>query len=74
MKRGGFLDLRHPMFRPVWSRALAVALIGGWALWELSRGQLFWAILFGAAAGWMAYSFFVAFDPAEYGQDDEEGP
>ncbi len=60
---GRFLDLEHPFFLPAWRRAAVVALCLGWALVELSAGQFFWAILFGAAGAYAAYGFFVAWDP-----------
>ena len=64
MKR--LFDLRSPFFASPGRRAAAVAVCGGWALYELSQGALFWALLFGAAAAWMAYAFFIAFDPEDY--------
>jgi len=54
------------MFRPLWVRVLSVVIIGGWALVEATQNSVFWAILFGAAAGWMAWCFFVRFDPDDY--------
>ena len=64
-------DLRHPFFRPAWRRALTTALAGGWALFELATGSVFWAILFGAAAAWCVYEFHVVFDPANYEERDD---
>ena len=66
-----FFDLRTPFFRPFWSRALVTAVCLGWALFELSTGAVFWAILFGAMGAWCAWEFFVVFDPANYEPDDE---
>ncbi|WP_308915548.1 hypothetical protein [Jannaschia sp. LMIT008] len=65
-KKRGFLSLAHPMFRPLWSRVLATVLVAGWTVMEVLNGAVFWAILFGAACAWMAWNFFVAFDPEEY--------
>lgn len=65
-------DLRHPFFRPLWSRALVTGLALGWALVELSAGNTGWALLFGAAGGWCFYQFFVVFDPADYTKKDED--
>ncbi|UWQ21299.1 hypothetical protein [Jannaschia sp. W003] len=57
-----FLDLRHPMFRPLWARVLAVAVVGGWAAVELLRGAPVWAAVFAAAAGWMAWSLLIRWE------------
>ena len=60
------IDLRHPMFRPLWVRLLAVGLVGAWAAVEAARGAPLWAAGFGAAAAWMAWCFFWAFRPEDY--------
>jgi hypothetical protein len=57
-----FFDIQHPMFIPLWRRLLIVAASFGWAMVELSSGQVFWAALFGAAGLYCAYQFFVVFD------------
>ncbi len=61
-----FFDVQHPMFRPLWLRVVIVAVALGWALFELLVAQSpFWAILFGAAGAFLAYEFFIAFDPKD---------
>lgn len=45
------IDPNHRFFRPLWVRILCVALPFGWAIFEMMTGNLFWAILFGAAGG-----------------------
>lgn len=60
-----FLDVQHPFFRPLWRRVAVVAVCLGWAGVELASGEVFWAILFGAAGGYCAYQFFLVFDPPE---------
>jgi hypothetical protein len=62
----GLLDVNHHWFRPLWVRVLFTAMIGGWTVFEIWRGSPFWAILFGAATGWLIYQWFVVFDPAKY--------
>ena len=69
MKRG-FLDVQSPVFRPLWLRGAITALCVVWALIELSRGAVFWAVLFGAAGAYLFYQFFIVFDP----QDPEDQP
>jgi hypothetical protein len=61
-----FFDIRHPFFRPLWRRIAVVAVTLGWALVELSGGNTFWAILFGALGLYAAWEFFVVYDPANY--------
>ena len=58
-------DLDHPFFRPLWIRALVVAVCLGWALFEFATGSPFWGVLFGAAGLYAAYRFFVTFDPRD---------
>ena len=61
-----FLDVRHPMFRPLWARLLAVGLPAAWAAFEAVRGEWLWAAVFGVAAGYLAWAYLIAFDPADY--------
>lgn len=65
------LDVRHPLFLPLWRRVVLVAFCLGWALMELVLGNPLWAILSGAAGAWCGYQFFVVFDPAEYQPPDD---
>ena len=58
-----FLDVQSPFFRPLWLRVVTTAACIGWAIFELLTGGMFWAILFGAAGAYLAWQFFVAFDP-----------
>jgi hypothetical protein len=53
------VDPNHPFFRPLWVRILCVVLTLGWALFELSTGSVFWAILFGAAGIYLGVMLFV---------------
>lgn len=65
-----FFDIRHPVFLPLWRRVLVVGLSGGWALLELTGGNPGWALIFGAAAAYCGWEFFVVFDPENYKDDD----
>jgi len=56
-------NVQSPVFRPLWLRAAIVAFVGGWAILELSGGNYGWAALFVATAAYLAYEFFVVFDP-----------
>ena len=60
-----FFDLQHPFYKPLWIRVLVTALCLGWAAVELSAGQPFWAILFGAVGVYCAHQFFIAFNPRD---------
>jgi len=62
-------DLQVPFFKPLWRRVAVAGIACGWALIELTRGEVFWAILFGASGIYCVYQFFVVFDPKE---DDED--
>ena len=63
-------NLRHPFFRPPWRRAVTTAVLGGWSLFEFSTGSGGWAVMFGAAAVYCIYEFYVVFDPANYEERD----
>ncbi len=64
MGRGkNFFDVQSPVFRPLWLRLAVVAACLGWAIFELTIGAAFWAMLFGGAGAYLAYQFFVVFDP-----------
>lgn len=47
-----FLDPADPFFRPIWRRRAVVIAPALWAAFELFSGNAFWALLFGAAAGY----------------------
>lgn len=66
------IEPRHPFFRPLWRRIAVVVVSLGWALFELSTGAVFWAILFGAIGAYAAWEYFVVFDPANY-EDKTKG-
>ncbi len=62
-----FLDTNHPMFRPLWVRALIVGGTAIWALFEVSLGNLLWALIFGALAAYAGWGLFVTYDPDRKG-------
>ncbi|MEQ9041800.1 MAG: hypothetical protein RIE24_26045 [Silicimonas sp.] len=65
-RKQGLFDVRHPVFRPLWRRVALTASCLLWALFELSNGEAFWAIIFGACGVHLFLQFFVKFDPADY--------
>lgn len=67
-----FFNVRHPFFLPVWRRVAVVAATALWTLVELGAGNPGWAMLFGAAAAWCGYQFFVVFDPADYKEKTDD--
>ncbi|HMQ57486.1 MAG TPA: DUF3329 domain-containing protein [Rhizobiaceae bacterium] len=58
-------DFNHPFFKPLWIRILVVAFTLGWALFELSMGATFWAMLFGAMGLAALWGLFVTFNPRD---------
>jgi hypothetical protein len=67
-----FLDVSHPWLKPLWRRALLTGAVLAWTAFEFSRGAVFWGILFGAAGLWLAYKYFIAFDPKDYERSDPD--
>ena len=60
--RKSFWDLRSPALRPLWLRILIVAICAAWTVVELSAGDLFWAIIFGASAAFLYRKLIWKFD------------
>lgn len=65
-------DMQHPWFKPVWRRALMVAICAAVALWDLSNGEYVWALIFGGMAGYAIYVFFIAWENDTPNKPDEE--
>lgn len=53
------IDPNAPFFRRLWVRLLCVVLPLIWAGVEISTGNPFWAILFGAAGFYLGFELFV---------------
>ncbi|WBU55921.1 hypothetical protein [Paracoccus sediminicola] len=62
------IDPNHPFFRKLWVRVACVVLPLGWAVFELSQSNIFWAILFGGAAAALFHALILK------GPDDDDGP
>ncbi len=56
-------DLRHRFFLPLWRRILIVVLMLGWVFMEITHESYTWAALVSALALYMAYQFFVVWNP-----------
>ena len=67
-RKGNWLDVQSPVLRPLWLRIVIVGICFVWTVFEIVNGNLFWAILFGAAAVYLGYQLFVVFDPDD-GED-----
>ena len=66
-------DVQTSFFRPLWRRMAVTTVCLAWAVMEGATGAVFWAILFGAAGLYLAWQFFVVFDPAPDGDEDGTG-
>ena len=60
-----FLDLNVPFFVPLWRRVLTVAVLAAWTAVEVASNAPGWAMIFGAAAAWCVYAFFIAWEDPE---------
>ena len=65
MSKRAWFDVQLPALQPLWLRVAIVTVALGWALFELSNGNVFWSVLFGAAGLYLAYQFFVVWDPKD---------
>ena len=59
-------DVKHPLFRPLWVRAIIVAILDAWTFCEASNGNWIWVGVFVCATGYLIYEWFIVFDPADY--------
>lgn len=64
-------DVRHPWFKPVWTRILVTGLTIAWATVEFMNGNNIWAIVFGAAGAYLVWAFFVDWQDPEPDLKDE---
>ncbi|PKQ07547.1 MAG: hypothetical protein CVT71_01010 [Alphaproteobacteria bacterium HGW-Alphaproteobacteria-10] len=62
----------HPFFRPLWRRIVTVAVTIGWAVFELTTGSPFWAILFGALGVATLWGLLIAYKHDEPDKEDHE--
>ncbi|MEP2782724.1 MAG: hypothetical protein ABJO67_06365 [Pseudoruegeria sp.] len=63
--------VQSPHFRPLWLRIVIVAFCFGWAVLELVKsGSFNWAAVSAGAGVYLAYQFFVVFDPDADHPDD----
>lgn len=66
------LGLHNPVFVPLWRRIAIFGICIGWSLLELYWNSPFWFILFFALAIYLAYEFFLKFDPERYQENSGE--
>ena len=71
-RKTNLFEVRNPIFRPLWRRIALTAFCLGWALFEVSNGAMFWAIIFGACGVHLFIQFFIRFDPADYEAPEEK--
>ncbi|SDG73516.1 hypothetical protein [Pelagibacterium luteolum] len=62
-------NANHPWLRPVWRRALVVAIPAAMAVWDLVNANYGWALLFGGMTAYGIYTFFIVWK-----DDGEDGP
>ena len=67
-------DVQTPFFRPRWRRVAVTLACFAWAAVEMATGAPLWASLFGAAGLYLAWQFFVVFDPGSDGENGGTGP
>ena len=68
--RSKALDLRHPIFLPVWRRVALIAVLGIWTVIEILFGNAFWALLMAGIGAYAIYVFFFDFELPDDGPDD----
>ncbi|SNY90034.1 hypothetical protein SAMN04515647_0175 [Cohaesibacter sp. ES.047] len=60
------IDTSHPMLRPLWVRLLTTLAPSAWALFELSLGNVTWAVMFGVVGCLCLFSLILTYkDPGE---------
>ncbi|MEM8978751.1 MAG: DUF3329 domain-containing protein [Pseudomonadota bacterium] len=63
-----FFDFSNPFYRPLGVRVGIVVVCAVWGFIELTRGQPYWALFFGAIAVFCAWKFATL----DYGLGDED--
>ncbi len=63
--------VRHSFFLPKSRRVITTVFCFGWACMELVLGNPIWFAIFTAIAGYLAYQFFVVFDPKDYAKSED---
>jgi hypothetical protein len=66
------LDVKHPFFKPIWRRGLVTAICFTWAAVEFAIGSPMFGVLSGALGLWCIYALFWRFDPADFGDGEQE--
>lgn len=74
MNKKKFFDLRLPFFLPLHRRVLTTGVLVVWTGVELFNQNAGWAVMFGEMALFTAYEFFIAFDPANYQDTNDDEP
>ena len=64
-------DFRNPWFQPIGRRVAVFLVCLIWGVFELSGGNLLWAIPFLGLAAWSGWVFFI--DWQDVPDDDEPG-
>jgi len=64
------LGLDHPFFKPLIRRVVTSGVVALYGLFELTFGNLGWAVFAAALFAICAYAFFIVFDPDDKGNND----
>lgn len=68
-------DTNHPWLRPLWRRALVVAIPAAVGVWDLVNANYGWALMFGAMTAYGIYTFFIAWkDDGADAKASDDGP
>lgn len=59
------IDPSHPFYRPAWRRYVLTLAPFAWAPVEWSGGNTFWAYLFAAIGGFLAWHLIITWQPPE---------
>ncbi len=60
--------MRAEFFLPIWRRIAVVVICFGWAIFELTSGAPYWALLFGAFGATATWQFFLSGWPENQGE------
>jgi len=59
-------NLQDPFFLPLWRRALLTVFLFGWTVFEIVSQSWSWAVLIGALCAYVAYQFFIVWNPDDW--------
>ncbi len=73
-KKPGLFDVKHPMFKKPWIRALFIGVSTVLAVVEYFIDEPIWTVIFGGSALYLFWSFFMSKDKDYFQSEETDEP